>query len=362
MKIYESLISIIKGERGAVAVLVGLSMLTLIGFTALAVDVGYMMTARNELQNAADAAALAAARKLGDIYKKNNTYDNPTDRPLILSAAVDIALKNKAGGLDGININDGDLIIGAWDGSTFTLNTTQPNAVRAITRRDGGANGPVTTFFFNVLGADSVDISAQAIAALSSQGTAEYPGPFGVSKTLFESEVCDQSVDIYFTEDLVDCAGWHTFEDWPENAETALEDILNEMNDGSFANPGVKAGDEFVFTGRPVLGAFDEMQALYNEKKDTEGNWRINIVVYDNGEFNGCGTPSPWPNPQTARTIVGFTTFLIEDVLQDPEYFNTKTIKGKIICQTAEEGRGSGAFSSGDLSYGTMGSIPSLVK
>jgi Putative Flp pilus-assembly TadE/G-like len=362
MNMLQNPISVIRSQQGAIAVLVGISMLTLVGFTALAVDVGYVMTTRNELQNTADAAALAAARELGDIYKENNAYDNSTDRPLILSAAVDIAQKNKAGGLDGININDGDLEIGVWDGSTFTSNTTAPNAVKAITRRDGGANGPISTFFFNILGVNSVDISAQAVAALSSQGTAEYPGPFGISKTLFESAFCDQSIDIYFTEDLIDCAGWHTFEDWPENAETAIEEILTEMNDGTFANPGVKAGDEFVFTGRPVLGAFDEMQALYNEKKDAEGKWRINIVVYDNGEFNGCGTPSPWPNPQTARSIVGFATFTIEDVLQDPEYFDTMTIKGEILCETAEEGRGAGTFSSGDLSYGTMGNIPSLVK
>ena len=36
-------------------------MLALVGFTALAVDVGNVMTTRNELQNIADGAALAAA-------------------------------------------------------------------------------------------------------------------------------------------------------------------------------------------------------------------------------------------------------------------------------------------------------------
>ncbi len=39
-----------------------------IGFTALAIDVGYMMVARNQLHNAADASALAGARQLGENY------------------------------------------------------------------------------------------------------------------------------------------------------------------------------------------------------------------------------------------------------------------------------------------------------
>lgn len=48
-------------DRGAVAVLVALSMLVLIGFAALVADAGALFQERRELQNAADAAALAVA-------------------------------------------------------------------------------------------------------------------------------------------------------------------------------------------------------------------------------------------------------------------------------------------------------------
>ncbi len=44
-------------------------MLVLIGFAALAIDVGYYMVTRNELQNIADGAALAACSELGEIYR-----------------------------------------------------------------------------------------------------------------------------------------------------------------------------------------------------------------------------------------------------------------------------------------------------
>ncbi|WP_305041470.1 pilus assembly protein TadG-related protein, partial [Geoalkalibacter sp.] len=52
------------GEKGAVAVLVAVLLMFLIGMVALVVDVGYLYATRSELQNAADAAALAGARQL----------------------------------------------------------------------------------------------------------------------------------------------------------------------------------------------------------------------------------------------------------------------------------------------------------
>lgn len=52
------------GERGSVLALSAISMLTLLLATGLAVDVSHFYTAKAELQNAADAAALAAASQL----------------------------------------------------------------------------------------------------------------------------------------------------------------------------------------------------------------------------------------------------------------------------------------------------------
>src|SRR5690348_12967652 len=53
-----------ENERGAVAVLVALSLAILVGFFGLAFDLGKLYVAKSELQNAADACALAAAREL----------------------------------------------------------------------------------------------------------------------------------------------------------------------------------------------------------------------------------------------------------------------------------------------------------
>ncbi|MDI1244348.1 MAG: pilus assembly protein TadG-related protein [Rhodoferax sp.] len=53
-----------QGQRGAVAIMFGLSLLVLFGFMALVFDLGRTYVVRTELQNAADAAALAGAKQL----------------------------------------------------------------------------------------------------------------------------------------------------------------------------------------------------------------------------------------------------------------------------------------------------------
>ena len=51
-------------EKGVTIVLVAILMTVLVMFVALAVDLGHLYVARNELQNAADAGALAGAHEL----------------------------------------------------------------------------------------------------------------------------------------------------------------------------------------------------------------------------------------------------------------------------------------------------------
>src|SRR3989338_6232301 len=54
----------IKDEMGAVAVLVGISLATLMSLFALSVDLGHIFVTKAELQNATDSAALAAVVEL----------------------------------------------------------------------------------------------------------------------------------------------------------------------------------------------------------------------------------------------------------------------------------------------------------
>lgn len=53
-----------KNEKGAIAIIVALGMSVLLGFSALAVDVGRVALEKQDLQNALDSAALAGAQEL----------------------------------------------------------------------------------------------------------------------------------------------------------------------------------------------------------------------------------------------------------------------------------------------------------
>ncbi|HEV7799204.1 MAG TPA: pilus assembly protein TadG-related protein [Pyrinomonadaceae bacterium] len=90
-----------KGERGSVLAMSAISMLALLLATGLAVDVSHFYTAKVELQNAADAAALAAASQLNstsggikcainEATKTLNKYDFKTS-VTIVSANITFA-------------------------------------------------------------------------------------------------------------------------------------------------------------------------------------------------------------------------------------------------------------------------------
>ena len=55
---------LLANESGSVIIIVALLMTLFLGFVALAIDVGHLLVVRNELQNAADATALAGSSYL----------------------------------------------------------------------------------------------------------------------------------------------------------------------------------------------------------------------------------------------------------------------------------------------------------
>lgn len=71
-------------RRGAVMVLVLVSLVALLTFVALAIDLGVLAVARTQLQDAADAAAMAGTRTLNG--KSGNNYSNAS--PNAISAAT----------------------------------------------------------------------------------------------------------------------------------------------------------------------------------------------------------------------------------------------------------------------------------
>jgi len=63
-------VKIIRNEKGLYAVIVAVSMFAIVGLVGLAIDIGYAYMVKTQLQNAADAGALAGA---GTIYPANSS-------------------------------------------------------------------------------------------------------------------------------------------------------------------------------------------------------------------------------------------------------------------------------------------------
>ena len=408
MKSYFKLFKKVKNQAGVSAVIVAICLTMLIGFTALAVDVGYMYVTRNELQNVADAAALAGAGYLGLIYEGLPYEDQPTQvfsRSDIVGVAQQVAGKNQAAKMN-ISVNN-DVTIGTWDCGTNTLTPMAdpivgPNAVRVVARRDGIANGPILTFFARIFNINTVNVSADATAALTGPAfveEGELKVPFSLSENNFPNDCTNP---ITFSPTAESCAGWHNFFD-PANASTMSDKMLGliqgdvedytglglvngpawleanfDMNAPPDAEvtPEVVIGDEFEHQGGTVASLFlggrlgnpdndinlpDEIlgdakhpasfPALFDyfRRRDDDGDdniWTATVPVYEDDDV--C------ENPSGAIPIVGFAT--IEIIMPNPPPDSSVSVF--VYCDlNIVDGRGGGG------GFGnTIGTIPNLVE
>ncbi|MCA9470576.1 MAG: pilus assembly protein TadG-related protein [Nitrospirales bacterium] len=343
-----------RGTMGMYAVVVIGAFLSIAAF---AIDIGYAIVTKQELRNVADSAALAGTRALGQLYEGLSLGDQlsfvlTSDQEAIIQAAIaDIALKNSAGGLS-IVVPSTDVQIGNWDGTTFTSTAAQPAAVRVTVRRDGGANGPISTTFAKVFGVTSLELRANATAALlpiASVPPGQVDVPVGISKEFFETHGCGDTIKFHPTGTLDGCAGWHTFENQPANAAT-LNDILKKLKTGQFTSPEVIAGQtQFEYIGGDAASAFTNMQKLYDFKKDASGNWETFLVVYDRSDCN---------NPTGSLTVVGFAKATVYAVSGAPN----NEILARIECGAIQQGRPGSNAGNGGAGFGTLSSVPGLVS
>lgn len=164
-----------KSNRGSVIIFVALVLPILIALAALAVDLGRAYVAKNELQNAADAAALAGAAVLAKPSSDapNANYAHPNWAYAFNHANSSIGL-NKA---DNRALSDGLVEIGYWNihhqpegmqPTSITPSQFDKPAVRVTIRlADGHNGGPLNLLFAPIFGQHYADISATSIALIS---------------------------------------------------------------------------------------------------------------------------------------------------------------------------------------------------
>ena len=189
-------------ESGGVAVTTAICLVFLVGFVALVLDVGHLQAVRNEVQNAADAAALAGCRALFPYqgYPDTNLVPitDPPLCPLALTTAKAAASENHPGAIVNLAFAPGDVETGIWNWTEpdpkkrFTPQascTTDINAVRVTIRKDAVANQPVATWFASIIGIDSVNVNAQAVAAVGFvNGNADFWN-IAVQKTWLDQQI-----------------------------------------------------------------------------------------------------------------------------------------------------------------------------
>jgi len=283
-------------QQGAVIVIFALALLALMGFAALAVDLGAVYSAKTELQIAADAAAMAAVQEL--------------DSGESFAAAAQYAALNRVLD-DPITLAQGDVVTGYVDFATgqFTEDGTPANAVRVAARRtQDSPDGPLDLFFARALGLTSASVSAESIAAIDGRvsgvsppgGPGEYPLlPFAVDiddvghvedingNTLdavdFEIDYATGTVTAYESVDLaiqvigsqitygaggprIPVYGWVSI----DNGSTYYQ--IPDDGDGFYG------GEQLVFSGidNPQLAI--KGQALYRQGSHT----RFNCTRYSN--------------------------------------------------------------------------------
>ncbi|WP_231748557.1 pilus assembly protein TadG-related protein [Burkholderia latens] len=178
-------------QRGAVAITVALLMTILLGFAALAIDIGYLFVVRNELQNAADAAALAGAPCLYPRAQCSNQTAHAPDWATAQAQTVQGVSLNKSSNkaLTGYTT---DVSYGYWDvtGSVHGLQSSMPAspavgmpAVQVVVTRSATKNGGVPTFLATIWGTKSVSESAVAVAVVSNPGNVGSGAMFPVALT-----------------------------------------------------------------------------------------------------------------------------------------------------------------------------------
>ena len=149
--------------RGSVVPWVLISTVAIVGFTALAVDLGHLLNAHVELKAAANAAALAGGNSLLVGIDEARTQ------------AQTYASMNFANG-QLVNLLDTDVEFGSWDEAsrTFTLIDESdpevvPDAIRVTTQLTSDRGSAVAHLFGKVLGSLTSDIRVTSTAFFQSR-------------------------------------------------------------------------------------------------------------------------------------------------------------------------------------------------
>lgn len=206
-----------QGERGAVAVFVAVTLIALIGFAALAVDVGHLYGVRNELHNAADAGSLAGAQALNgatcddlDVAAANtalkkiaegNTTGNEAVQLAVVDPQKDPLLPETYSGPGHWSFATGEFTpsgndkqLEGWENKPFSEldgEVDYINAVQVVTERPD-----TPSFLAGILGFFDFSVRAKAVAYIGFAGTL-YPTELDQPIAICKESITDSKTGGY---------------------------------------------------------------------------------------------------------------------------------------------------------------------
>lgn len=162
----------LRGERGMTLVMVATGMMAFLSATMLAVDVGMLMVARTESQNAADAGAMAGAVALAFDDYDDKTATGPAVRNAIAAATA------------------GDNSVMHAQASVLVEDVTfpTPSRVRVRVQRSGVRGNPVTMFIGPIFGFNTANVGAIATAEAAPANAMTCVKPFTVPDKWIERQ------------------------------------------------------------------------------------------------------------------------------------------------------------------------------
>lgn len=166
-------------QRGSVSMLVAFLLPFFLGLAAFAIDLVHLQVARNELQNDADAAALAGAAYFFDGTNSTPRWslaEQKAHAAIGLNAATGATLKTGSVASGYWNLVDTPKVLQGLPmvPKAYDAPAVQVSVVKDINHNDG----EVPTFFARYWGIQSRPVQASAVAGLSSPGTVKPGGIF----------------------------------------------------------------------------------------------------------------------------------------------------------------------------------------
>ncbi|WP_224962126.1 pilus assembly protein TadG-related protein [Geomonas subterranea] len=306
-----------KNEKGFALVYIALMIVVLVGFVSLAVDLGYMYVTKGQLQNAADAGALAGVAKLSDAAAARQSAKQFAEQNKAAGEAVKVALN------DANNAN-GDIVIGYWDKKTSALVTPVPfgkvaNAVKVVARRteetgDGISteNKQVSIFFGKVLNWGEMSAKAEAIACRPAKpsapivlcmdlcGTTVFPFKVYFNQTL--------AVDPSGVPDAKYTVGWTEFSATSKATELGKNGTVSKLiQDPEHEIPLGLCG-QTLWTNNGLGTAIDVLHDTYMDAREPVSKiWTLLVPIF---EF--C--PSSVSSGEKFTTLVQYAEIGISEV------------------------------------------------